>query len=215
MQDKPVDFLTNLSQYGEVLKRLISAVFKGTVVYDSVDHAFEFALNQTQNKLTFPFISFYHDNAIELDMGRNSFNSYRYGKLFENATRVLDDNLKDTKTRNEKISKSVQNLYINVRYIFDIWGTDRLSCEKATQELAFWLFYNQQVTVKYMGVPIDLTFEIEPNIVDNTDLTEYHSNGKLYRFSVTVLLHAALFRSVDYFNVITPEISIDTILKSE
>jgi len=209
MQDKPVDILTNISEYGEVIKKLISSVFRGQVVYDSVDHAFEYALNQTSNNLKFPFISFYHDNAIDLDMSRNSFNSYRYGKLFETSTRVLKDNLEDTHERNEKISKSVQNLYINVRYIFDIWGTDRLSCEKVSQELVFWLFYNQQVTIKYMGVPITLTFEIEPSIVDNTDLTTYHSNGKLYRYTLSVILRAALFRSVDYFNVLDPQVSIE------
>ena len=116
--------------------------------------------------------------------------------------------MKDTGKTNEKISKSVQNLYITMKYIFDVYGTDRISTEQATQELLFWLYDNQQVQIKYMGRVLYFTFDISPNIVDNTDLVEYHSNGKLYRMSIAVSTHIALFRSVDYFNALNPEIEI-------
>lgn len=125
--------------------------------------------------------------------------------LFENAIKVRDDNMKLTGETNEKISKSVQNLYITMRYIIDVYGTDRLSTEKVMQELLFWLFDNQQVDIVYQGQPLSFTFDISPNIVDNTDLVSYHSNGKLYRMSMSISTHIALFRSVDYFNALIPE----------
>lgn len=121
---------------------------------------------------------------------------------------MFDDNMKDTGEHNEKISKSVQNLYITLKHIFDVYGTDRISTERATQELLFWLYENQEVTIKYYGQEMKFTFDINPNIVDNTDLVQYHSNGKLYRMSIMVSSNVALFRSVDYFNVLYPEVEI-------
>ena len=196
---------TNFTLYSEALKDLIKTVYNGTVVYEPSDVAFEYALNQTKNKIKFPMISIYHDNNIELDMGRNSFQTYKRGMLFENAIKVRDDNMKLTGETNKKISKSVQNLYITMRYIIDVYGTDRFSTEKVMQELLFWLFDNQQVDIVYQGQPLSFTFDISPNIVDNTDLVSYHSNGKLYRMSMSISTHIALFRSVDYFNALIPE----------
>lgn len=199
---------SDFSKYGDALKELIKKVFNGTVIYEPSDVAFEYALNQTGNKIKFPLISIYHDNTIEIDRSKTSFPSYRRGKLFENAVRVYDDNMKDTGETNEKISKSVQNLYITMKHIFDVYGTDRLSTEKVTQELLFWLYDNQQLHIKYYGQDLFFTFDISPNIVDNTDLVQYHSNGKLYRMSIVVSSNVALFRSIDYFNVLNPEIEI-------
>lgn len=195
----------NFTLYSEALKDLIKSVYNGTVVYEPSDVAFEYALNQTKNNIKFPMISIYHDNNIELDMSRNSFQTYKRGKLFESEIKVRDDNMKLTGETNKKISKSVQNLYITMRYIIDVYGTDRFSTEKVMQELLFWLFDNQQVDIMYQGQYLSFTFDISPNIVDNTDLVSYHSNGKLYRMSMSISTHIALFRSVDYFNALIPK----------
>lgn len=208
IENKKAEIGTNFTLYSEALKDLIREVYNGTVIYEPADAAFEYALNQTKNKIQFPMIAIYHDNDIEIDMSKNSFPSYKRGKLFENAITVYDDNMKNTGKTNEKISKSVQNLYITMKYIFDVYGTDRISTEKATQELLFWLYDNQQISIKYQGRVLNFTFDISPNIVDNTDLSSYHSNGKLYRMSIAISTHTALFRSVDYFNALNPEIEI-------
>ena len=198
------DFYT----YSQAIKQLLEEVFNGTVVFDTANNAFEYALNQTKNNIKFPMIAFYPDPTIELDMARNSFPTYRRGKLMEQAIKVYDQNMKDTGETNNKISKSVQNLYINMKYVFDVYGTDRISTEKVSQELLFWLFENQQISIKYQGHELNMTFEISPAIVDNTDLVSYHSNGKLYRMSIVTTVRVVLFRSVDYFNVIKPEIEV-------
>ena len=138
IDNKKVELTTNFEQYRKALKDLISTVYNGTVIYEPADVAFEYALNQTKNKIKFPMISIYHENDIDIDTSRNSFPSYKRGKLFENAITVYDENMKDTEEHNEKISKSVQNLYITMRYIIDVYGTDRLSTEKVVQELLFW-----------------------------------------------------------------------------
>ena len=208
MEDKNVNIWSNFTIYHNAIKDLIKQVYNGTVIYEPSNVAFEYALNQTKNKIKFPMISIYHDSDMEVDTSRTTFPSYKRCTLLENHIKVFDDNMKDTGKTNEKISKSVQNLYITMKYIFDVYGTDRISTEQATQELLFWLYDNQQVQIKYMGRVLYFTFDISPNIVDNTDLVEYHSNGKLYRMSIAVSTHIALFRSVDYFNALNPEIEI-------
>jgi hypothetical protein len=200
--------LSSFNIYSEALKDFISKAYKGTVIYEPSDVAFEYALNGTKNKVSFPMISFYHQPDLTIDTSLNSFPSYKRGRLFENKISVYDDNMKDTGTKNEKISKSVQNLYITMKYILDVWGTDRISTEKAVQELLFWLYDNQQINITYQGVPLNMSFDINPNIVDNTDLVAYHSNGKLYRYSIAISSSIVLFRSVDMFNAINPEVKI-------
>ena len=200
--------MTDFSKCHQALKDLIQSVYNGTVIFEPANTSFEYALNQTKNKIKFPMISFYQENDIAIETTRNSFPSYTRGKLFESQIKLLDENLKDTGTTNERIGKSVQNLYITMKYIIDVYGTDRISTEKATQELLFWLFSNQQVDFKYMGTNLSFTFDISPTIVDNTDLVSYHSNGKLYRLSLMISVHTTLFRSVDYFNALHPEIEI-------
>ena len=200
--------MNNFYDYGQALKALLEEVYNGTVVYDTAANSFEYALNQSKGKIKFPMIAFYHQPDIDIEQSRNSFPTYTRGKLFEKAILKRDDNMKQLGERNEKISKSVQNLYITMKYIIDVYGTDRISTEKVIQELLFWLYSNQEVVFKYNGKDLKFTFEISPNIIDNTDLSTYHSNGKLYRMSVSILSHVALFRSVDYFNALETNIEI-------
>lgn len=200
--------MNNFYDYGNALKELLKLAYDGTVVYDTASNSFEYALNQTKNKIKFPMIAFYHQPDIDIEQGRNSFPSYTRGKLFEKSILNRNDNMKQSGERNEKISKSVQNLYITMKYIIDVYGTDRFSTEKVLQELLFWLYSNQEIEFTYNNKKLKFTFEISPNIIDNTDLSTYHSNGKLYRMSISILSHVALFRSVDYFNALKTDINI-------
>lgn len=208
MKEENLYLTTDFNKCHQALKDLIQSVYNGTVIFEPANTSFEYALNQTKNKIKFPMIAFYPENDIAIETSRTSFPGYKRGKLFENQIKLLDENLKDTETVNERIGKSVQNLYITMKYIIDVYGTDRISTEKAIQELVFWLYDNQQVSFKYMGQELNFTFDINPTIVDNTDLVSYHSNGKLYRMSIMISVHTTLFRSVDYFNALHPEIEI-------
>jgi hypothetical protein len=77
------------------------------------------------------------------------------------------------------------------------------------QELIFWLHQNQQVETKYQNVPLTFTFELGNNIIDNTDLVAYQNNGKLYRYTYNIAIHAAILRSENYFTVLHPNITVE------
>ena len=77
------------------------------------------------------------------------------------------------------------------------------------QELVFWLHHNQQVEIEYMGVKLQFSFDLANEIIDNSDLASYQSNGKLYRYTYGIQIHATLLRSENYFTVIKPNIKVE------
>lgn len=198
-----------ISTYHKGLRSLISQVFDGNVVYEPVDTAFEYAVAQSkENKLTFPYISFYALPSIELDDKNNSMPGYRDGYPFEKALSVYNDQ-QDLEKTSDRMAKSLQTLYIIVDYQFDVWGKTREQAEDLIQELVFWFYHNQEVTVKYQDEPLTFTFSTGENIVDNSDLTQRTEIGPLYRFTFMVSLQATLLRAHTMFNVLKPDISIE------
>ena len=59
------------------------------------------------------------------------------------------------------------------------------------------------------------TFTVGNNIQDNTDLVNYESNGKIYRYNTTILLSTAIFRTENYFTVQKPEVDITYLISKE
>lgn len=88
-------------------------------------------------------------------------------------------------------------------------GTNRFDTEQLMQELLFWLYENQEVTTKYQGKDLKFSFDIDTQVIDNSDLTQYESEGKLYRYSLNILAHCILFRSENYFTVLHPNIKVE------
>lgn len=87
-------------------------------------------------------------------------------------------------------------------------GTDRFSTEQLMQELLFWLYENLEIEAEYQGKTFKFTFDIDNQIIDNSDLAQYQSEGKLYRYSLNILAHITLLRSENYFTVLHPNIDV-------
>lgn len=203
---------SNFSKYGEALKKLLQDIFSGSVILEPVDTAFRYATEQTNNDLKFPFISIYPDNTITLDKKNISMPSYHEGFQFQNPMPIYNDDgsLKGT---NERLAKNAKFLYIIIGYQIDVWATTRLEAEEVMQELVFWLYHNQQVEVQYQNVSLVFSFDLADTIVDNSDLVSYTSNGKMYRYTYGIQVHATLLRSENYFTVIHPNIKVEKINK--
>lgn len=203
---------SNFSKYGEALKKLLQSVFSGSVILEPVDTAFRYATEQTNNDLKFPFISIYPDNTVTLDKKNISMPSYHEGFQFQNPMPIYneDGSLKGT---NERLAKNAKFLYIIIGYQIDVWATTRLEAEEVMQELVFWLYHNQQIEVQYQNVSLVFSFDLADTIVDNSDLVSYTNNGKMYRYTYGIQVHATLLRSENYFTVIHPNIKVEKINK--
>ena len=198
--------------YGEALKKLLKEVFNGDVIMEPVDTAFQYAVKQTENNLKFPFISFYHDNTIQLDNKNNSMPSYQHGLPYQNPLPIYDDN-GDLEGTNNRLAKNVQFLYILMSYQIEVWALKRSDAEEVMKELLFWLYQNQQVDVTYNGELLSFSFTIDNNVIDNSDLTSYMNNGKMYRYTCGIEIQCTITRSENYFTVIKPNIKVEELKK--
>lgn len=199
---------SSISKYGEGFKKLLNKSFSGNVIMEPVDTAFQYAIKQTKNDLKLPFISFYPDNTIYIDNKNSGMPAYSFGKAYQNPLPIYDDNgvLKGV---NKRLAKNAEFLYILIGYQIDVWATTRLEAEEVLQELIFWLYKNQQVEIDVNGDILAFTFEIGDNIVDNSDLTSYMSNGKMYRYTCNIQLQGTIMRTENYFTVVKPKIEIE------
>lgn len=199
---------SNFSKYGEALKELLKKVFSGDVIMEPVDTAFKYAIQQTNNNLKLPMISFYPDNTINLDKKNISMPSYREGLEFQNPMPIYNDD-GSLKSTSQRLAKSVKFLYIILGYQIDVWATTRLEAEEVMQELIFWLYHNQEVKTTYQGIDLTFSFDLADSIVDNSDLTSYTESGKLYRYTYGIRVHSTLMRSENYFTVLHPNVKVE------
>lgn len=200
---------SNFGQYHEALKDFIKKAFtNGDVILEPVDTAFDYAIKQTKGNLKFPFISIYPAPTTSIETVNNNFASYKEGMTFYKEVPVYNDD-GTLKGYTKKLSKNVKNLYINIEYQLDVWALDRKTAEEVMQELLFLLYDNQQLSITYQTQTLQFTFHIGDTIQDNTDLTQYEQRNKLYRYTLNIGLQAALLRSENYFNVITPIVNVD------
>lgn len=196
------------SEYSIALQNLFTSVFNGNVVIKPSDDAFDYAIKQTENDLKFPFISFYPNNTIYLDNKNNAMPSYSEGMQFQNPMPIYNED-GSFHGLNDRLSKNAEFLYILLGYQIDIWGTNRLDTEKLVQELLFWLYQNQQIKSEYNETELYFSFEIGNEIIDNSDLTQYQSSGKLYRYTCSIQAQVTLIRSENYFTVKHPNVTVE------
>lgn len=201
--------LSNISKYGEALKELIKEVFTSkNVVYEPVDTAFDFAFKQSGGNLGFPMISIFHNPTFTINKSFNSFGSYKTGSRFQSELSLYEEGTMKPVGKSNKLSKNVKNLYIKIGYQLDVWATDRLTAEQVAQELLFWLYDNQEVSIKYQDVEYSFSFDIGDSLIDNSDLVQYKSKGALYRYTLNIMTEATLLQSKNFFNYITPVMDV-------
>ena len=202
-----MNYASNFTMFHNALQQLIKSVFSGNVVLESVESAYDNAIKQLKGKMTFPFISIYPLPTIEFDNSKNSFPSYHLGSPMFKEIPIYDKHGEFVET-DDNYAKNVKTLYINIEYQIDVWAVDRQSAEEVIRELMFWFYENQEVSVNFYGEPLIFTFTVGSNIQDNTDLVNYESNNKIYRFTTNIALSTAIFRTENYFTVKKPQVDI-------
>lgn len=205
---------SNFSIYHNAVRKLIQNSFSGQVVLEQVDTAYDNAIKQVKGKMEFPFISIYPTPTIEFENSKNSFPSYHIGSPMYTEVPVFDE-YGNYKESDKNIAKNVKSLYINIEYQIDVWAVDRQTAEEVIRELMFWFYENQELSVTFYGQPLTFTFTVGQNIQDNTDLVNYESNGKIYRYTTNILLSTAIFRTENYFTVQKPIIDIKYLISDD
>lgn len=198
----------HLERYDEALKQLIQQAFAGEVVFAPDGYAYKLALNQTDNKVEYPFISIYPSTEYTL-ADNNGFGQYQLGMTINDTVDVRDVHTNKFMGKASYLSKNVQHLYIDIDYQVDIWALSRSEGLQVVQELLFWLWNQQEVKIKYYGQEFILSLVPPESFTDNSDLPQVETSGKIYRFTLNLLVHAAIYRSKNYFNVLEKVIELD------
>lgn len=202
--------LPHLERYDEAVTQLIRQIFAGQVVFAPDGNAKEYAIKQRdyeEKSLEFPFISLYPD--INYEITNNSFAQYQVGMAMQNKASVYDINTNQYKGDTSYVSKNVQHLYIDIDYQVDIWSLSRGEGLQVVQELLFWLYNQQEVKIKYYNEEFILSLVPPESFTDNSDLLQVETEGKLYRYTLVLTVHAAIYRSKNYFNVLEQVIELD------
>lgn len=153
-------------------------------------------------------IFIYHNPTFTINKSFNSFGSYKTGSRFQSELPLYEEGIMKFIGKLNKLSKNVKNLYIKIGYQLDVWATDRLTAEQVAQELLFWLYDNQEVSIKYQDVEYSFSFDIGDSLIDNSDLVQYKSKGALYRYTLNIMTEATLLQSKNFFNYITPVMDV-------
>jgi hypothetical protein len=199
--------INTFSTFDTSIKDLIQYMFSGKVIISPVDEAFDYAFKQTSGDVKFPFISLYRNPNITIDDKNNGIDQFHDGESIQNPMIIYneDGSIKGT---TDKLAKNQHSLYIILEYQVEVWATTKKDVEQATQELIFWLKENQQVSANIMGDDLTFSFNMDPQIVDNSDLSLYNSQGKIYRYTLSISMQGVLFRTKNFFTLIHPDVKI-------
>ena len=195
MKDLPV-----IAKYDEAVKELLSQVFAGNVILAPADRAFELYVNQTKDKVHFPFISLFPVQSGYVRINRNYMQS-NVGNPINRAAYLFNKATLEKTGQTDLMQNFYQVQYYNIPYAIECWSTNRIQALQLVQELCFWLQSHGQVLIKYKEHQYTANMTIEDTISDNTAYNSYSDLGNIYRFTININIEAPVFRTQNYLNL--------------
>lgn len=203
--------LPMLARYDEGLRMMIKQVFAGEVILAPNDRAFDLYINQSKDKLKFPFISLFPINGYSRDI--RNFSASNIGQPIYRAAKVYDNDTLKYKGQSNVMQNFYQYMYFNISYQVECWSINRLEALQLVQELLFWLSAQGQIKIMYKEHTLDCNLTVGTDIQDNSSYTEYANIGNLYRFTFAIGIHAPVIRTTNYLNITSADLKIE--LKEE
>jgi hypothetical protein len=203
---KDLKGLPVLAQYDEAFRTLLSQVFAGSVILAPTDRALELYINQQKDDIHFPFISIFPSGGYTRENKNYALSNIgdprnRLAKLYE------DDTLK-FKGYSENMQNFYQVQYFNISYDLVCWGNNRVQALQLIQELCFWLQSQGEVLIQYKGQTFRANLILNDVITDNSSYVTYSDIGDIYLFSFKVDIQAPVFRTQNYLNITSSDITL-------
>lgn len=199
--------LPMLAKYDEGIRTMIDQVFAGRVILAPNDRAFDLYIDQTKEKLKFPFISIFPSNGYTR-INKN-YSASNIGEPINRAAKLYND----LTLKYEGVTPYTQNfyqfMYFNIPYRLDCWSTDRIEALQLVQELVFWLQAQGQIKVIYKDKTLTCNLTVDDTIADNSTYTEYANIGNLYDFTFTITLEAPILRTQNYLNITSSDLELN------
>lgn len=191
--------LPMIAMYDEAFRKLISQVFAGHVVLAPTDRAFELYINESGDKLKFPFISIFPTgdyNRVNVNFAQSHIGDRAHRQAI-----VYDDDTIEKVGVSKKMQNFYQVMYFNIPYTIVCWSNNRVQALQLVQELLFWLDTQGKVKVQYKDQEYDANLVLGRLIKDDSGYTDYANIGNIYRFSITINIEAPVIRTQNYLNI--------------
>lgn len=196
-----------LARYDLGMQELFSQVFAGQVILAPAERAFELFVDQSKEKLKFPFISLFPVNGYTRNL--RNFAASNIGQPVYRQAPIYDDDTLKYKGQSLVMQNFYQLLYFDIPYQIECWSIDRSEALQLVQELMFWLTSQGQIKVSYKGNTLTCNITIDDTITDNSTYTEYANIGNLYRFTLTITVNAPVLRTTNYLNITNADLTVD------
>lgn len=169
------------------------------VVFSSPEEALKVNAKLHQGKVVLPFIAVWRlpDFSINTDMYNDSFT--RTGFTFLKTKNLTNRN----KTEDRRVA--MYGLPVTLSYQIDIYSTKRDVCDGLTSELLMEFKQRPYLNVQIhdMGeTSVQFNIDLDESVTDNTDISGFNENNRLYRLTITInLTEAVIYKIDDYSKV--------------
>lgn len=160
-------------QYDKAIENKFKKVFD-RVVYAPTDKFYERYLLSENNK----------DNVKlpALSIWRTSHEFYP-----NNARTQLNVSNMRIPNMDTYMSRHIYSMQIKLNYQLDIWAGSDIDRDDMLSEILFFLVTYPNIYIEYEGQNFAFPIQIEPPD-DVTDISEFDSNGDLYRISIPLII---------------------------
>ena len=198
--------IPHLERYDLGLQDFLKNFFVGDVVITPVENFWSLYIKTTENDIKFPAVSFYPvDYSIP---NTNSFSMQQKGFIMDKALTVKDPLTHDDNGTTILMSKFARSLNVDISYNINVWALNRSDALQLTQELMFPLFNHREFPISYYDEIHNVSFDIRDSVTDNSRFGMTQSSDVVYRYSFDIVVHAAIYDSKNYQNVVKPKSSV-------
>jgi hypothetical protein len=178
--------MTDIERYDRAVASYLLGL-SPKILYSPTDRAVKniAKLQTLDDKAPWSFISFYRHSDFEFDPSRSNFSAQSFGDLI--------NTLRDDATGKD-LSTYVRNIPINLTYTVDVWAATNARVQEISLALIERLAFTQRVlTAPLNPGGADARFHIiDLDWVDNSDIENEESYGRLYRHSISFTINAVL-----------------------
>lgn len=197
----------HLERYDIGLQDFLKNFFVGDVVITPVDNFWELYIKTSNDDIKFPAVSFYPTSYTVPES--NSFSMQQKGFIMDKFLSVVDPVTQDDKGSTVLMSKFARSLNIDIGYSINVWALNRSDALQLTQELMFPLFNHREFPISYFDELHSVSFDIRDSVEDNSNFGMNQSVSVVYRYTFDIIVHAAIYDSKNYRNIINPSSKVD------
>lgn len=195
----------SVNLYDNAIVEKLKEITKDSRIFiNTTDNVFTLIGKEKDDNITLPLISLAR-TGMSIISDRVSYPLMKTGSL----AKVNKDNEYFTR---------LQAIPIRLNYVLDVWTESRLDNDNIVRELIFYFFTHPtlQIEIPYtVNIKHNFNLFVNPDIEDNSDISEHKSRGMYYRQTLTLYTDDAYIWKASRSNLYDVEINTQVIANNE